>query len=61
MRMKLERLLEIDRKDVPVHFRELAKMYRERSVSAPAEEIDSMDYNVSPFGRDQSEYVGDTV
>ena len=61
LRMKLERLLEIDRKDQPKHFRELAKMYRERSVSAPAEEIDSMDYNVSPFGRDQSEYVGDVV
>ena len=61
IRMKLEKLLEIDRKDVPVHFRALAKMYRERSVSAPAEEVDSMDYDISPFGRDRSEYAGDVV
>ena len=61
IRMKLERLLEIDRKDVPKHFRELAMMYRKRAVSAPAEEIDSMGYDISPFGRDRSEYVGDVV
>ena len=59
IRLRLEKLLEIDRKDIPKHFRELATMYRKRSVSAPAEEIDSMDYDISPFGRDQSEYVGD--
>lgn len=59
--LRLEKLLSIDRKDVPKHFRELAMMYRKRSVSAPAEEIDSMDYDISPFGRDRSEYVGDTV
>lgn len=59
--MRLEKLLAIDRKEIPKHFRELAMMYRKRSVSAPAEEIDSMDYNISPFGRDLSEYVGDAV
>ena len=58
---RAEKLLSIDRKEVPKHFRELAAMYRKRAVSAPAEEIDSMDYNISPFGRDQSEYVGDPV
>ncbi|MEE8551467.1 MAG: hypothetical protein V3T08_09480 [Gemmatimonadota bacterium] len=58
---RAEKLLAIDRKNVPMHFRALAKMYRERSVSAPAEEIDSMDYSIGPFGDDRSEYVGDTV
>ena len=51
----------LDMKAVPREFRELAKSYRERAVSAPAEEIDSLDYRVSPFGRDLSEYVGDVV
>ena len=61
IRLRAEKLLEIDRKDVPNHFRELAKMYRKRAVSTPAEEIDSMDYDIGAFGDDQSEYVGDIV
>ncbi len=56
---RAEKMFAIDRKEVPKHFRELAQRYRDRATSAPAEEIDSMDYNIDPFGRDQSEYVGD--
>lgn len=53
--------LDIDRRSVPEHFRKLAESYRERATKgAPAEEIDSMDYRIGPFGQDQSEYVGDT-
>lgn len=32
---------------------------REIELAAPHEEIDSMDYTVSGFGEDESEYVGD--
>ena len=51
----------LDMKAVPKAYRELAEDYRARSVAAPAEEIDSMDYTISPFGKDLSEYVGDKV
>lgn len=61
IRYKAEKLLDIDRKDVPEHFRALAEKYRERSTTAPAEEIDSMDYAVGAFGGDMSEYVGDRI
>lgn len=54
-----ERILEIDRKDVPKHFRELAKQYRDRSVAAPGEEIDAAEYLIGTFGGDGSEYIGD--
>ena len=50
----------MDMKDVPKHFKDLAKMYREKSVAgSPWEEVDSLEYGVGPFGGDRSEYVGD--
>lgn len=61
IRIKLERLLEIDRKEQPRHFRMLAEQYRKRSQAEPTEEIDSMEYIVDSFGEDDSEYVGDVV
>lgn len=54
-----ERILEIDRQKVPEHFRKLAQMYRERSIAAPGEEMDSADYLIGTFGGDGSEYIGD--
>ena len=55
------RILNIDRAKVPAHYRALAEKYRERSLAAPTEEIDSLDYSVGPYGVDASEYVGDVV
>lgn len=53
--------LDIDRRSVPEHFRSLATDYAERATKgAPSEEIDSMGYEIGPFGQDRSEYVGDT-
>jgi hypothetical protein len=54
-----ERILEIDKQKIPAHFLNLAKMYRERSIAAPGEEIDSADYLIGTFGGDGSEYIGD--
>lgn len=53
--------LEIDKRDIPKRFAELADSYRKRSQAAPSEEIDSLDYQVTDFGEDLSEYVGDTA
>ena len=55
------RILHLDRTKVPEHYRALADKYRGRAIGGPAEEIDSMDYDIGPFGRDQSEYVGDVI
>ena len=57
--MKAEKLLELDRKSVSVHFRLLIAEFERKSNAAPVEEIDSMAYGVSHFGADTSEYVGD--
>ena len=54
-----ERILEIDRQKVPDHFRKLAQMYRDRSMAAPGEEMDSAAYEIGTFGGDGSEYIGD--
>lgn len=54
--------LQVDKKEVPAAYRDLAQQYRERATGAqsgPVEEIDSMDYDIGPFGGDRSEYVGD--
>lgn len=59
--IKAGRILDIKRDQVPVHYRALAEKYRSRSISAPSEQIDSMDYGVDAFGVDGSEYVGDVV
>ena len=59
-RMKVEKILEIDRKDQPKHFIALAEMFEAKANDAPFEEIDSMAYEVGHFGIDSSEYVGDT-
>lgn len=53
---------ELDMRDVPKHYLALAKIWRERGTSGePFEEMDTLDYRISPFGRDESEYVGDTI
>lgn len=54
-----ERIFEIDKKDIPKHFLGLAKMYRERAVAGPGEEIDAVEYHIGTFGGDRSEYIGD--
>lgn len=56
-----ERILEIDKKDIPKHFLALAKQYREQSIAGPGEEIDSAAYHIGTFGNDGSEYIGDVV
>lgn len=56
-----ERIFEIDKQKIPAHFMALAKMYRERSIAAPGEEIDSAAYEIGTFGGDGSEYVGDVI
>ena len=61
IRYKAEKLLEIDRKDVPMHFRALATRYRERAMAEPTEEFDSFDYAIDAHGGDLSEYVGDVI
>lgn len=57
--------LSVDKKEVPAAYRELANQYRERAtgeMAGPVEEIDSMDYEVGPFGdTGTSEFVGDTT
>lgn len=50
----------IDMKEIPKHFMALAEAYEKRAME-PSEEIDSMDYEISRWGRDLSEYVGDEV
>jgi len=51
----------VDKKDVPKMFLELAAKYEARSrEGAPWEEIDSMESGVDHYGRDVSEYIGDT-
>ena len=43
-------MLSIDRQAVPAEFRKLAEAYRKRATEgAPAEEVDSADYTLSPF------------
>ncbi len=59
IRYKAEKIFEIDRKDMPKHFRELAAMYRKRSIAGPGEEIDAVEYSIGAFGNDGSEYIGD--
>jgi hypothetical protein len=54
-----QKILELDLKDVPKHFRELAEEYRERSIAGPGEEIDAANYRVGTFGGDGTEYLGD--
>lgn len=50
----------LDKRDVPKHFLSLAKEYQEKAErGTPWEEIDSLDYRISSFGEDLSEYVGD--
>lgn len=51
----------IDKRDVPEHYRELAKQYRESARSQPAEEIDAMQYTVDAFGDQIGEFVGDEL
>ncbi len=57
--MKAEKLLELDRKSVSVHFRLMAADFERKSNAIPTEEIDSVAYGVGHFGNDTSEYVGD--
>ena len=57
---RAEKLFEIDRKQLPEHFRSLANMFRDRMTAGdPFEEIDSMDFRMDTYGTDRSEYVGD--
>lgn len=52
----------LDLKQIPSHYRDLAKDYEERArTGSPSEEIRSMDYEIGRWGSDTSEYVGDQV
>ncbi len=52
---------DLDLRVVPKRYLELAKTWRQRAVSGePWEEVDTLDYGVTAFGRDVSEYIGDT-
>ncbi len=52
---------DLDLRDVPKRYLELAKTWRQRAVSGePWEEVDTLDYGVTAFGRDVSEYIGET-
>jgi len=53
-------VLSVDRKKIPEYWLKLAEHFRELIVSAPAEAIDTFDFVVDGYGRDRSEYVGDT-
>lgn len=54
------RLLEIDRRQMPQHFRALAEQFRKQmNEQTPSEHIDSFDHVIGDFGGDGSEYVGD--
>lgn len=56
-----ERILEIDKKDIPKYFLALAEQYRKQSVAGPGEDIDSAAYHIGTFGGDHSEYYGDVI
>ena len=49
----------ISKTSIPSFFLQRAKMLREKARSIPVEEIDSVEYDVSQFGADLSDYVGD--
>lgn len=52
----------VDLRSVPKFFLELAKQFRERATAGePWEEIDSYDLDITRWGDDMSEYVGDKV
>ena len=52
---------ELDLREIPKRYMALAKGWRTRAESGePWEEIDTLDYVIGPFGRDGSEYIGDT-
>lgn len=53
--------MEIDKSEVGAQLREMASEWEARADNAPAEEIDSFDYDIDTFGDDRSEYIGDPV
>ena len=52
---------DLDLRDVPKRYLDLAKTWRARATSGePWEEVDTLDYVITRFGGDASEYIGDT-
>jgi|GEM_PF-3308082 len=62
IRVRAERIFDIDRRDVPGHFMKLAKTFRARAVEGEPWEInDSVDYHIDRYGRDLGESWGEEV
>lgn len=59
--IKVEKVLGIDRKAQPGHWRDLAAQYEEKAHALPVEEWDAFDFDVGAFGVDRSEYIGDII
>jgi len=54
--------IDVDLKKIPEYWMALAARYQARSDNDdPVEYIDSYDHQISSFGEDESEYVGDIV
>ena len=61
LRLKLSGF-EIDRSKVPEYWNKLADKYDAKSKAGDIVEfVDSFDHEISEFGEDESEYVGDIV
>jgi hypothetical protein len=61
LRLKLSGF-DIDRSKVPEYWQRLAERYTEKSKAGDiVEYVDSFDDEVSDFGEDETEYVGDIV
>lgn len=59
IRYKVEKMFEIDKKDLPKWYLQLGETYMKRATEGEPWEIqDSVDYVIDRFGRDLSEYVG---
>lgn len=52
--------IRVDRRSLPKFYMELADNLELRSMGTPGEFIDSVDFYIDDFGRDRSEYIGDS-
>jgi len=53
-------VVSIDRRKIPEYWLKLMEHFKAQIDTAPAEAIDTFDFVVDGYGRDRSEYVGDT-
>lgn len=57
----LSQALDIDKRQVPEHYRQIASQYETKARQGPVEEIDSMDHAYDVWGRRVGELVGERV